>query len=67
MLSSSSSVRRWKDRRVRGKEACGAPDGKGTRGARDSCRVAIFFARVLLRRVEGAIVRADIHLDVELL
>ena len=56
MLSSSSSVRRWKAIRVFGKAGCGEPEGKGTSGARRSWRVAIFFARALLRRVRGAMV-----------
>lgn len=54
MLSSSSSVSRWKAIKVLGKAGCGGPDGSGTRGARRSWRVAIFFARALLRRVRGA-------------
>ena len=39
---------------VLGNAGCGGPDGRGTRGARRSWRVAIFFARTLLRRVSGA-------------
>ena len=56
MLSSSSSVRRWKASRVSGKEGCGGPSGRGTRGASSSWRVAIFLLRrALLGRVKGAI------------
>jgi len=56
MLSSSSSVRRWKARRVLGKDGCGGPEGRGTRGASSSWRVAIFLLRAwLLGRVRGAI------------
>lgn len=54
MLSSSSSVSRWKAIKVFGKAGCGGPEGRGTRGASRSWRVAIFFARRLLRRVSGA-------------
>lgn len=57
MLSSSSSVRRWNASSVLGKEGCGGPVGRGTRGASSSCRVAIFLVRaVLLGRVRGAMV-----------
>jgi hypothetical protein len=56
MLSSSSSVRRWKAKSVLGKEGCGGPVGRGTRGASSSWRVAILFVRAaLLGRVRGAI------------
>ena len=56
MLSSSSSVRRWKARRVLGKAGWGGPEGRGTRGASSSWRVAIFLVRAaLLGRVRGAI------------
>jgi hypothetical protein len=56
MLSSSSSVRRWKASSVLGNAGCGGPVGRGTRGASLSWRVAIFFVRAaLLGRVRGAI------------
>lgn len=56
MLSSSSSVSRWKAMRVLGKAGCGGPEGKGTRGARRSWRVLILRAKALLQRVVGAMV-----------
>lgn len=54
MLSSSSSLRRWKASRVLGKAGWGGPEGRGTRGASSSWRVAIFWVRAaLLGRVRG--------------
>ena len=61
MLSSSSSVSRWKAISVRGKAGCGGPEGSGTRGARRSWSVAVFFSRASLPRVEGAILDVGVQ------